>query len=481
MATEKKCTKCGTVKPLEEFVTNNRSPSGKAGHCRECAKEWRNSKQYKPRKRGSKTCSQCKKTKPVKEFHVQKSMKDGLKSYCRDCAKVFKDNWYKKTNKYKQAEINRDLRASRISAKNKACSKCKKVKPKSRFSKHSKASDGLMTACKECMNKDRFIYYRNSQTFATAEANRKKASELKRKKLKVCTGCKETKPYSHFYILEGRPAAKCKACSHMLQQAAYEQTEVRKKAKAKRAKTDALFKKGLKQCTGCGRKKKLSLFYKSKNGLGGHAAKCRHCQSERYHATAPERSRKEKEQRRKAKPHLRRHINEKMIKKGKAFCFYCKKYHPVSQYHKNKGGRFGLSNLCRSCKRRHYHENENHRIAHLLRGRLRTVLANVNAQKHVSAMQFGLPSTRELIAHLAAQFKPDMSLQNTDIDHWMPLQCEEVDLHNPIHQRAVCHYTNLRPMWPKANTQKSNKVYKAAYKNFLRLVAMFEAENKGAA
>ena len=37
--TEKRCYRCGKIKPLEEFNKNKSKPSGHCDECRECKKE----------------------------------------------------------------------------------------------------------------------------------------------------------------------------------------------------------------------------------------------------------------------------------------------------------------------------------------------------------------------------------------------------------------------------------------------------------
>lgn len=64
-----------------------------------------------------------------------------------------------------------------------------------------------------------------------------------------------------------------------------------------------------------------------------------------------------------------------------------------------------------------------------------------------------------------------------EMDHWMPLICDDVDLLNPIHCRALAHYTNLQPLTRSANRQKANDVYPEAKANFLRLVKQYESES----
>ncbi len=62
------------------------------------------------------------------------------------------------------------------------------------------------------------------------------------------------------------------------------------------------------------------------------------------------------------------------------------------------------------------------------------------------------------------------------VDHWMPLLAEQVDLHNPSHQKAVCHFTNLRPLWHTDNVRKGNSVFPEAKRHFKYLLKTVRQE-----
>ena len=65
----------------------------------------------------------------------------------------------------------------------------------------------------------------------------------------------------------------------------------------------------------------------------------------------------------------------------------------------------------------------------------------------------------ELVAHLAAQFEPGMTLENHGewhIDHKRPIA--SFDLTNPEQVKACFHYSNLQPLWAKHNLAKSDRL-----------------------
>ena len=114
----KACSKCGEVKPLDEFATDRARPDGRRGVCRECRAG------ATPRKSEatpavtttepmpavtttdavatteatpaatpteatpaatSKVCGTCKVDKPMDEYPVDKARPDGHRSQCRPC------------------------------------------------------------------------------------------------------------------------------------------------------------------------------------------------------------------------------------------------------------------------------------------------------------------------------------------------------------------------------------------------------------
>lgn len=120
-------------------------------------------------------------------------------------------------------------------------------------------------------------------------------------------------------------------------------------------------------------------------------------------------------------------------------------------------------------------------IACRLRARLNAACNSTKSERHWSAMSHGLPTVGDLRDYLESRFLPGMIWENRGqwhVDHWMPMICAEVNLSLVIHQRAICHYTNLRPLWGEDNISRSNEVTAVARRNFLRLVAAFEKEER---
>ena len=112
-----------------------------------------------------------------------------------------------------------------------------------------------------------------------------------------------------------------------------------------------------------------------------------------------------------------------------------------------------------------------------LRSRLYDACNEAKAPKHWSATWTGLETCSDLRAYIESLFVEGMSWDNRSewhIDHLMPFGADVVDLTMESHQAAVCHYTNLAPLWIIENLQKGNTYTEEAEANFLRLVREFQ-------
>lgn len=90
-----------------------------------------------------------------------------------------------------------------------------------------------------------------------------------------------------------------------------------------------------------------------------------------------------------------------------------------------------------------------------LRTRLHKVLRRAGCAKAASTMKLVGCTSRQLAAHLEAQFLPGMSWGNRSkwhVDHIIP--CAHFDLTNPDQQKECFHYSNLRPIWAADNIRK---------------------------
>lgn len=90
-----------------------------------------------------------------------------------------------------------------------------------------------------------------------------------------------------------------------------------------------------------------------------------------------------------------------------------------------------------------------------LRCRLNFAIRKSGAEKIETTMALVGCTTKQLLAHLEAQFLPGMSWENRGewhIDHIVP--CASFDMTDPAQQRECFHYSNLRPLWAAENIRK---------------------------
>lgn len=108
--------------------------------------------------------------------------------------------------------------------------------------------------------------------------------------------------------------------------------------------------------------------------------------------------------------------------------------------------------------RQHYRKHPVNRLAHNLRNRIGKFIRR-SGRSESSAQLLGC-TFEEFAAYIAAQFLPRMSWANYGkawhIDHIIP--CRAFDLTDAKERQACFHYTNLRPLWAKANLRKRGKI-----------------------
>lgn len=178
-----------------------------------------------------------------------------------------------------------------------------------------------------------------------------------------------------------------------------------------------------KSCTLCRIGKNHSEFSKDKDKKDGIKSSCKECQKKVYEEKKQSISKQRSEN---------YQVNrEKILARNKA-------YHQKTQYVKNRR----IKDPC-------------FRIAQNLRSRISKYLSNTLSD--VSAIRNLGCSIQELKTHLELQFKTDMSWENYgqwQIDHIVPLASvnSEEDL------IALCHYSNLQPLWSWQNQSKGKKV-----------------------
>ncbi|MBF0290340.1 MAG: hypothetical protein HQM14_21210 [SAR324 cluster bacterium] len=107
-----------------------------------------------------------------------------------------------------------------------------------------------------------------------------------------------------------------------------------------------------------------------------------------------------------------------------------------------------------------YQTNKKHRLAQVLRGRVKTALKSQNATKNEKTTVLLGCSVEFLRQHLESQFSRKMTWENYGnywhIDHIVP--CHSFDLTDPEQQKICFNWQNLQPLEAKENISKNNKL-----------------------
>lgn len=111
-------------------------------------------------------------------------------------------------------------------------------------------------------------------------------------------------------------------------------------------------------------------------------------------------------------------------------------------------------------------------LSKALRGALRK--RHGNYPKNNSILKYTGCTLREVMLHLEKQFDEGMNWSNRStfgwhVDHIIPLA--RFDLTREDHRHVALHFTNLRPLWWRENTDKSDKIVHTAIDDDLYLRA----------
>lgn len=111
--------------------------------------------------------------------------------------------------------------------------------------------------------------------------------------------------------------------------------------------------------------------------------------------------------------------------------------------------------------RRRYRTDPAFNLLCRLRSRIRCALQNQSLRKGTRTAKLLGCTGSDLVAHLAAQFTPGMTVEmlldgRIHVDHKLP--CASFDLSIPEQAARCFHYTNLVPLWAYDNARKSDKL-----------------------
>lgn len=141
---EKKCTKCGAIKPVDLFPLVQRKSGPKANSwCDQCCSaQWEIYRQSRLKK--SKSCTKCGTEKTLADFPPCPKLIDGRSSWCRDCHSVLCAAWRR-----------RRIHVPKLLTPGRTCAKCKEYKVRLLFSPSKVSRDGLQPWCKKCVASDK--------------------------------------------------------------------------------------------------------------------------------------------------------------------------------------------------------------------------------------------------------------------------------------------------------------------------------------
>lgn len=107
-----------------------------------------------------------------------------------------------------------------------------------------------------------------------------------------------------------------------------------------------------------------------------------------------------------------------------------------------------------NANKREYLKNPINRLAKSCRGRLLSTLKSKSFKKALKFEQYLGCTAEQAVAHITAQFQPGMSWDNHGewhIDHIKALATATTE--EEVY--ALCHYTNLQPLWGIDNIRKN--------------------------
>lgn len=137
----KVCNKCGLEKHTSSFYKQSSKRDGLNPRCRDCLKEYK--KQLALQNKNSnikeKKCSKCGIIKPLDSFHAQAIGKGGKSAQCKDCTRAY--------------DASRALKNVECNVKELTCSSCLEIKSVENFHRNIHHKYGRDNMCKGCRNK----------------------------------------------------------------------------------------------------------------------------------------------------------------------------------------------------------------------------------------------------------------------------------------------------------------------------------------
>lgn len=175
-------------------------------------------------------------------------------------------------------------------------------------------------------------------------------------------------------------------------------------------------------------------------------------------------------------------------------CKRCLADKPRENFKKSKSGKFGLSDICKSCRnqsliekqeknkiksKEYYKKNKEtlltkgylakvkrlktdpeFKLKELLSHRVRRAIYDQRGVKSVRTLELLGCTIAKARVHIEKRFIEGMSWENHGINGWHIdhiIPCSSFDLTKDEDQRKCFHYSNLQPLWAFENLSKGNK------------------------
>lgn len=132
-ADERLCERCGQAKSREQFYRSKSGPGGYSPICRQCEAVPVGDATGPIGKR----CGHCKKFKRFDQFYRCPTRAGGYSSWCRTCSRP-------------RRSAPKAVRNEGVPDGFKRCTRCKQVREKKQFWRHSYMREGLSPACIDC-------------------------------------------------------------------------------------------------------------------------------------------------------------------------------------------------------------------------------------------------------------------------------------------------------------------------------------------
>ena len=138
----KHCFSCKSNLPFDNFAKNPKKGDGMDGYCKKCNNErYKQTKNKKKIELSEKKCTKCDTIKDISEFYGRVGSIDGKTSECKDCC----------MDVYRNRAENREYTET---PDIKECLRCKKVLEIYNFGNKNDSSDGKMPYCKMCCSEN---------------------------------------------------------------------------------------------------------------------------------------------------------------------------------------------------------------------------------------------------------------------------------------------------------------------------------------